>query len=219
MTSDIASIIVDFAESFTLLRRGLGVRVKGRYSPGVVAATAMSGATWPTTGPERMLLPEGVRTQAARTFVTASELQTAREPNGHDADCIVFGGEQWAVAASLPWSLGAFWQAVTIKRAQSDAFGDVYFGAAAVVADEDAVVALSGKLQQPGRECIFTATAGAGQYLWLAYPAVFGAGTFRVDNFVGGVSLVDAAFDVGGIPYRLHRSVQANLGTVTLQVE
>ena len=68
-----------------------------------------------------------------------------------------------------------------------------------------------------------TVTAGAGQYIWFAYPARLGAATFKVGGFEGGFTLVDGSFshtNASGYTeaYRVYRSDNAGLGATTVVV-
>lgn len=221
MTSTIYEIVSDFKETMLLLRRANGTKVKGRYLPGTVSTTTLHAATWPTTGPEKLTLPEAVRTQASRTFISDIMLRTAKEPDGNDCDIVAYGGDHWQVLTAEPWTYGGFWRCIGIKRAQSSSIATIYFGVAEAgdIVNGADVQELPGLLSQNQRQSLVAMTAGADEYLWVAYPASFGAASFRVDGFIGGVSLIDADLDVDGVPYRLYRSVQPNLGTVALQVE
>jgi hypothetical protein len=86
------------------------------------------------------------------------------------------------------------------------------------------IKALAHTALQSDRTITFTESPGASQYIYYAYPAVYGAATFFVDGWEGGFDLVDAAVSVTNAygvtqDYRLYKSTNANLGTTTVQVE
>lgn len=73
-----------------------------------------------------------------------------------------------------------------------------------------------------GKVKSFSATAGAGQYIWYALPSSYGACTFTVGGFAGGFSQV-AVFNHQNesgkvVEYRVYRSDNANLGAQSITV-
>jgi len=73
------------------------------------------------------------------------------------------------------------------------------------------------------RQRTFTVTAGAGEHIYYAYPAAYGAATFFVEGFEGGFDLVSDSISVTnpfGVAqnYRLYKSTNPNLGTTTVEV-
>lgn len=74
------------------------------------------------------------------------------------------------------------------------------------------------------RQRTFTVTAGATEHIYYAYPASYGAATFFVGGFEGGFVLVSDSISVTnafGVTqnYRLYKSINANLGTTTVEVQ
>lgn len=83
------------------------------------------------------------------------------------------------------------------------------------------VLASSGLIAS--RAATFTVSPGAGQYIYYAYPASYGAATFTVGGFEGGFDLVSATLSItnaNGVTqdYRLYKSTNANLGSTTVTV-
>lgn len=214
----IGEIIRDFLQPFTLQRRDLGTTVAGRYFPGVVNLVDMQGAMYPASGDDMRLLPEGMRTEAALVVFTEAELRTGLEPDGHDADCLNYNGRQWEVRTSEPWTYGAYFRSVAVKRAQSAGFAPIYFGVSPLpTLTEAQIKALPGLLVQNQRASLFTVTPGALDHIVYAYPSSFGLAEFQVGQFPGGFSFVGVV-TVDGVSYNLHRSAQPNLGLSAVQV-
>ena len=73
------------------------------------------------------------------------------------------------------------------------------------------------------RNITFTVNPGAGEHIYYAYPASYGAATFTIGGFEGGFTLVSDAISVTnahGVTqnYRLYKSVNPNLGSTTVVV-
>jgi hypothetical protein len=95
-------------------------------------------------------------------------------------------------------------------------------GPAGLITEAD-IEGLATQGLQGSRAISFTDAPGASQYIYYAYPASFGAGTFIVDGWEGGFDLISATIPVTngfGVTqdYRLYRSTQANLGSTNVQV-
>jgi len=85
------------------------------------------------------------------------------------------------------------------------------------------IKALASSALDNNRNRTFTVNPGAGEHIYYAYPASYGAATFTVGGFVGGFVLVSAAISVTNAygfttNYRLYKSVAANLGSTTVVV-
>jgi hypothetical protein len=107
--------------------------------------------------------------------------------------------------ASITWKPRAFWGV----------------GAAGIV-DQAGIEALPSNGLKPSRENSFTVDAGADEYIYYAFPAVYGAARFFVGGWEGGFDLIDDAVSVtrNGVTqdYRLYRSHNANLGVLDIEV-
>lgn len=116
------------------------------------------------------------------------------------------GAVQDTAQATFTWQPRAFW------------------GASNVVVDTEAEVeALASSGLQSSRARTFTVTAGAGEYIWYAYPASYGDATFTVGGFEGGFTLISSTLSITnafGVTqnYRLYRSVNPSLGATTVTV-
>jgi hypothetical protein len=70
--------------------------VKGRAQPGATTTFEIWASIAPITRKRAQLLPEGIRSQDARTVVTRADLQTAEE-GGQVADEIEIDGEAFVI--------------------------------------------------------------------------------------------------------------------------
>lgn len=84
------------------------------------------------------------------------------------------------------------------------------------------IEALPSSFLAAARATSFAVTAGAGQHIYYAYPDSYGAATFFIGGFEGGFVLVGtvSVTNLHGVTqnYRLYKSVQPNLGSVTVTV-
>lgn len=100
----------------------------------------------------------------------------------------------------------------------------VYYGAgAAGINTEAGIKALSNSGLAGGRGTTLTITAGAGLYIYYAFPASYGTPTFVVGGFEGGFELVSGNVSVTngfGVTqaYQIWKSVQPSLGATTVVV-
>ncbi len=89
--------------------------------------------------------------------------------------------------------------------------------------DEAFIEALATSGLQSSRAATLSVNAGAGEYIYYAYPASYGAATFTVGGFEGGFDLIDAAINVTNAfnvtqAYRLYRSTNPSLGATVVAV-
>ncbi len=100
----------------------------------------------------------------------------------------------------------------------------VFYGVASAGVDTEAEVeALPSSALASSRAATLSVSPGAGQYIYYAYPASYGAATFTVGGFEGGFDLVNATLSItnsNGVTqdYRLYKSTNANLGSTTVVV-
>ncbi|MBQ8429082.1 MAG: hypothetical protein IJX30_03185 [Clostridia bacterium] len=138
--------------------------------------------------------------------------------------CLVAGTTATATAAAVTTD-------TTFKIVVTDDLGhettatktlSFYNGVYTGVADAGAGIAGLSKTLQGGRNKTFTVTAGAGEYIYYACPVRYGTPVFKVGGFEGGFSLVSSGdfTNASGYTegYQLWRSVNANLGAVTVTV-
>lgn len=111
------------------------------------------------------------------------------------------------------------------KKSTSITFLDrVYYGAAAEPASYDSafIMSLANKPLSSGKVTSFTATAGAGQYVYYCLPTYMGTCLFNVGGFDGGVNLVDTIELVNqhghAQNYYIYRTDNANIGTKQFKV-
>ncbi|MDB4278007.1 hypothetical protein N9917_00095 [Deltaproteobacteria bacterium] len=108
--------------------------------------------------------------------------------------------------ASITWSPRTFW-GVDVDGLSTEAD----------------IEGLANSALDNNRNRTFTVSPGAGEHIYYAYPASYGAATFTVGGFTGGFVLVSATLSVTnpfGVTgdYRLYKSVNANLGATTVVV-
>ncbi len=97
----------------------------------------------------------------------------------------------------------------------------VYWGAKAAPSNYDSTFILGlSKALQGSKGKTFTATAGAGQYLYYCVPTRYGAVTFNVGGFDGGFSKVATIEFTNASGYKenydIYKSDNENLGTQTV---
>lgn len=131
----------------------------------------------------------------------------------------------WTLKVTEPESPAADAVATASKSATLSFLNRVYWGAKAAPAQIDSafILGLGSSELSGSRARTKTVTAGAGQYIWFAYPARLGAATFKVGGFEGGFTLVDGSFshtNASGYTeaYRVYRSDNAGLGATTVVV-
>lgn len=109
------------------------------------------------------------------------------------------------------------------KTASISFLRGVYWGVAASDAEINSELILSfQKGLQGGRAKTFTVNAGAGQHIFYALPASYGACNFNVGGFDGGFSKV-STFEFTNAQghaenYDVYKSTNANLGNTTVKV-
>lgn len=97
----------------------------------------------------------------------------------------------------------------------------VFWGAASEPASINAafINSLPSSELRETRAGTITATAGAGEYIWFAYPADFGFSSFDVNGWQGGFIHAKSFNYINpyghGELYRVYRSARPNIGTVT----
>jgi hypothetical protein len=211
----IGEIIASFAQAFTVERRSIGVLDDtGRYTRPAPSVVNVNGAIVPENTPAQLMrLPEGDRTQEAIRVFTQTLLRTAREPSMYEADVIVYNGRRWEVSAVEQWDNGGFWDCLAVKRTQSaENEATAYYGTSTTGAIEDLV-----EVNVNGRQLVFDANAGAGEFVYYVYPAAFGPATFYVGDFQGGFVLVTSTLDIGGVLHRVYKSAQPTLGQLQVR--
>ena len=131
----------------------------------------------------------------------------------------------WALKVTEAESPAADEPAQASKSATLSFLNRVYWGAKAAPAQIDSafILGLGNSELSGSRARTKTVTAGAGQYIWFAYPARLGAATFKVGGFDGGFTLVSDSFshtNASGYAeaYRVYRSDNAGLGATTVVV-
>ena len=100
----------------------------------------------------------------------------------------------------------------------------VFWGVGPAGSSSEAFIeALAGSALAASRLRMFTVTPGALEKIYYAYPDVFGAATFFVQNFEGGFlpSILVSVTNPYGVTldYRLYESAIVGLGTVTVNVQ
>lgn len=99
-----------------------------------------------------------------------------------------------------------------------------YYGAGdAGINTEAGIKALSSSTLAGSRSGSITVTAGAGKYIYYAFPTSYGAPSFAVGGFEGGFELAAASVSVTNAfgvtqTYQVWKSAQPNLGTTTVAV-
>lgn len=91
------------------------------------------------------------------------------------------------------------------------------------IVDQAGIEGLASDGLMASRAHTFSASPGASEYVYYAFPESYGAASFFVDGWEGGFDLISAAIPMTngyGVTqnYRLYRSTNAGLGLVTVQV-
>lgn len=100
----------------------------------------------------------------------------------------------------------------------------IFMGTASGEAVSDAMInGLSVNKLASSRALTSSVTAGTGEYIYYACPVSYGVPTFKVGGFEGGFELIDGSFSYTNPSgyteaYQIWRSVNANLGTITVEV-
>lgn len=105
--------------SYTVLRRGLGTTVAGRYAQLVPNTFSIRASIQPVTGADILRLPVGLRQDNTICIYTATPLRTAVAPGGNEADVVIYQGLQFEVSTVFDWSeSGGFVKAWAKKLGQ-----------------------------------------------------------------------------------------------------
>lgn len=111
----------------------------------------------------------------------------------------------------------------TTKTTSIKFYNGVYYGAKAEGTIDAAFIKSLTKTLQANKTKTFSATAGAGQYIWFCLPTSYGTPTFNVGGFDGGFSKVKSGFSFTNASgytenYDVWRSDNANLGSQSVKV-
>lgn len=91
--------------TMTLTRRTPGEYVNGRYDRGVSDTSSVIGSVQPLKPNEILMVEEGRRSRAAFKVYTDTELRTANEKEGLDADILTVEGFNFEVHQVERWRL------------------------------------------------------------------------------------------------------------------
>lgn len=125
-----------------------------------------------------------------------------------------------SISEKKTWTLKATDErgAVATKTTTINFYNRIRYGAAADYTD----LALSDGVLSDTKKRDFTATAGAGQYIWYILPKRLGTCSFKVGNFDGGFRLLktEQLANASGYKedYYIYRSDNAALGETTVTV-
>lgn len=102
---DVSALLDDkaFCAPFTVLRKTESVNDKGRAEY-VDASMPMIGVVQPASARELDRLPEGERDKETLTVYTRQPLRVGNLADGTSADCVVYNGARYTVAAVETWS-------------------------------------------------------------------------------------------------------------------
>lgn len=86
------------AEAITRVRYAAGTRgTDGRMVPGAATSTTIQASVQPATDEDMQSLPEGERRREGKRVYTTSELRTASQYAGTEADTLTIGGASFQV--------------------------------------------------------------------------------------------------------------------------
>lgn len=94
----------------------------------------------------------------------------------------------------------------------------IFFGVGPSTLSQPAEVEALSQRSASQRQTSFSVVAPPGQFIFCAMPVSFGDPIFQVGAFIGGFILVNGNVMIDGVQYRLYRSVQAGLGSTTVEV-
>lgn len=101
---DVSALLDDqsFCTPFTVVRSAEVVNDKGRAAY-VEVSTPITGVVQPATARELDRLPEGERDKETLTIYTRQPLRVGNLANGTAADCVLYNGARYTVAAVETW--------------------------------------------------------------------------------------------------------------------
>lgn len=118
MTARLANTVRRFSHCFTVIRRGGGEYVEGRWVEGEPRRFETTGSIQPATTEEIQALPEGTRADGAQTIWTTCDLKIGGLRD-QEPDHVLFKGIEYEVRAEADWQHhGAFRRYVAIKAGQ-----------------------------------------------------------------------------------------------------
>jgi hypothetical protein len=86
------------SESITRVRYAVGTRgTDGRMVPGAATSTAIAASVQPASDEDMQSLPEGERRREGKRVYTVTELRTASQHAGTEADTLTIGGVSFQV--------------------------------------------------------------------------------------------------------------------------
>lgn len=120
MIADMSDTVTGMSEPAELIDTVVGTWEKGEFTPFETTPTTMIDVvSWPSTARELEMLPEGMRSSEARTFVSATPLRTADVAGEKPPHRIVYRGITYSLERHADWSgPGNFHVAVGVKVGQ-----------------------------------------------------------------------------------------------------
>lgn len=110
--ADLAGVCDDLGEPFVIVRAPAGTYEDGRFvADDDTDEIEASGSITPATPQDLLRLPEARRVERVYRVLTSHELKL--EPQ---ADTIEWNGETFEVSSVAPWSPGAFYDALIIRK-------------------------------------------------------------------------------------------------------
>lgn len=111
--------VVDIFETDTALvitRRGAGVYTNGLFVAAEPSTLNIQAAVQPATSKDLLSLEEGQRTKETKAIYSKTELRTADEGTGVQADIVTKDSEYYEVQFVRPWfEVAGFYKALAVR--------------------------------------------------------------------------------------------------------
>ena len=156
--------------------------------------------------PDSVTLSDGTHTATLTTPFTSATMP--------------YSYTEGSYGATQSWTLTAVKGAVTKTSTLTTTWVQpAYYGIGAAGGSDGAfIVANLAPYLATSRARQFTVSPGAAQYSYFACKASYGAPTFAVGGFEGGLNLVSSSVSLNGDTYQLWVSAQPDLGSTTVEV-
>lgn len=115
--TNLADVVAHFdPEDITIKRFGAPTRANGNATKPSSSDVLIEAVIWPSTGQDIRRLPEGLRTDEARTVLTTTSIKPSIDPSAGYPDRFDYEGFTWEIQVVTDWSAkGGYYLGVAVK--------------------------------------------------------------------------------------------------------
>lgn len=101
---NISALIDSFATgTYVVTRTARGTVSRGKVQQGAQTTISITAAVSPSSGADITRIPEGRRTNAAKTIFTKTQLLIGGQGDANESDIVTIDGSQWEIAHVEVW--------------------------------------------------------------------------------------------------------------------